>query len=153
MKKVFFKKINFIESNILQQNDLSITKDLLFNSEKLKVDKSNALLISTIEFIQSTERFKYPFSIINNRLDWHLLYKPFNMNFLPAIKEIDCFITPSFFHFHIHFFIFVLTIKQILPSLVCFPIINITTCDNSFTFTFLFNKLFYMSSRYLVGIK
>ena len=56
----FFGKINIIDSNILQQNDLSITKDLLFGSEKLKDDKNNALLTSTIEFIQSTERFKYP---------------------------------------------------------------------------------------------
>ena len=56
----FLKKINFIDSNILQQSDLSITNDLLFGSEKLKDDKNNALLTSTIEFIQSTERFKYP---------------------------------------------------------------------------------------------
>ena len=56
----FFGKINNIDSNILQQNDLSITKDLLFGNEKLKDDKNNALLTSTIEFIQSTERFKYP---------------------------------------------------------------------------------------------
>ena len=56
----FFGKINIIDSNILQQNDLSITKDLIFGSEKLKDDKNNALLTSTIEFIQSTERFKYP---------------------------------------------------------------------------------------------
>ena len=58
-KKTFFEKINLIDSNILQQSDLSITQDLLFGSEKLNHDKSNALLTSTIEFIQSTERFKY----------------------------------------------------------------------------------------------
>ena len=58
-EKHFFEKINLIDSNILQQSDLSITNDLLFGSEKLKDDKSNALLTSTIEFIQSTERFKY----------------------------------------------------------------------------------------------
>ena len=57
--KTFFQKINHIDSNILQQSDLSITNDLLFGSEKLKDDKNNALLTSTIEFIQSTERFKY----------------------------------------------------------------------------------------------
>ena len=33
---------------------------MLFGSEKLKDDKNNTLLTSTIEFIQSTERFKYP---------------------------------------------------------------------------------------------
>ena len=58
-RKTFFEKINLIGSNILQQSDLSITNDLLFGSEKLKDDKNNALLSSTIEFIQSTERFKY----------------------------------------------------------------------------------------------
>ena len=59
-RKTFFEKINLIDSNILQQSDSSLTKDLLFGSEKLKDDKNNALLTSTIEFIQSTERFKYP---------------------------------------------------------------------------------------------
>ena len=42
-----------------------LTKDLLFGSEKLKDDKNNALLTSTIEI----------------RLDWHLLYKPFSGHF------------------------------------------------------------------------
>ena len=59
-RKTFFEKINLIDSNISKQNDLYITKDLLFGSEKLKDDKSNAILMSTIEFIQSTEKFKYP---------------------------------------------------------------------------------------------
>ena len=59
-RKTFFEKINFIDSNILQQSDLSLTNDLLFGSEKLKDDKNNALLTSSIEFIQSKERFKYP---------------------------------------------------------------------------------------------
>ena len=58
-RKTFFEKINLIDSNILQQSDLSITNDLLFGSEKLKDDKNNALLTSTTESIQSTERFKY----------------------------------------------------------------------------------------------
>ena len=58
-EKHFFEKINLIDFNILQQSDLSITKDLLFGSEKLKDDKNNALLTSMIEFIQSMERFKY----------------------------------------------------------------------------------------------
>ena len=59
-RKTFFEKINLIDSNILQQSDLSITKDLLFGSEKLKDDKNNALLTSTTEFIQFMERFNYP---------------------------------------------------------------------------------------------
>ena len=50
-RKTFFEKINFIDSNILQQSDLSITNDLIFGSEKLKNDKKNALLMSMIEFI------------------------------------------------------------------------------------------------------
>ena len=56
-RKTFFEKINLIDSNILQQGDLSITNDLLFGSDKLKDDKNNALLTSTIEFVQSTESF------------------------------------------------------------------------------------------------
>ena len=59
-RKTFFEKINLIDSNILQQSDLSITNDLFFGSEKLKDDKNNAFLRSTIEFIQFTERPKYP---------------------------------------------------------------------------------------------
>ena len=58
-RKTFFEKINLTDSNILQQSDLSITNDLLFGSEKLKDDKNNAFITSTIEFIQSTEGFKY----------------------------------------------------------------------------------------------
>ena len=58
-RKTFFEKINLIDSNILQQSDLSITNNLLFGSEKLKDDKNNALLTSAIKFTQSTERFKY----------------------------------------------------------------------------------------------
>ena len=58
--KHFFsiEKIDLIDSNILQQNDL--TKDLLFGSEKLKDDKNNALLTSKIQIPV--------ISIINNRL-------------------------------------------------------------------------------------
>ena len=52
-RKTFFEKNNLIDSNILQQSDLSITNDLLFDSEKLKANKNNAFLTSTIE------RFKY----------------------------------------------------------------------------------------------
>ena len=59
-RKALFEKTNLIDSNILQQNDLSINKDLLYSSKKLKDDKNNILLTSTIEFIQSRERFKYP---------------------------------------------------------------------------------------------
>ena len=58
-RKAFVEKTNLIDSNILQQSDLSITKDLLFGSQKLKDDKNNALSTSTIEFIQSAERLKY----------------------------------------------------------------------------------------------
>ena len=54
----FFEKMKIIDSKILQQNNLSISKDFLFSSEKLKDDKSNASLTSTTEFIQTTERFK-----------------------------------------------------------------------------------------------
>ena len=47
-RKTFFEKINLIDSNILLQSDLFITNDLLFSSEKLKDDKNNALLTSTL---------------------------------------------------------------------------------------------------------
>ena len=59
VQESFFEKINLIDSSILQQNDLSITKDLLFKNEKLKDDKNNAILTSAIDFIQFTERSKY----------------------------------------------------------------------------------------------
>ena len=50
----------WLQINILQQNDLSITKDLLSSSEKPKDDKNNTLLTSKIEFIQSPKRFRCP---------------------------------------------------------------------------------------------
>ena len=56
-RKTCFEKINLIDSNIFKQSDVSLTKDLLFRSEKLNDNKSNPLLTSTIDFIQSTERF------------------------------------------------------------------------------------------------
>ena len=59
-RKTFSEKINLTDSNISQQSDFSITKDLLFGSEKLEDDKNNALLTSMSEFIQSTERFRCP---------------------------------------------------------------------------------------------
>ena len=37
-RKTFFEKINLIDSNILQQSDSSLTKDLLFGCEILKDD-------------------------------------------------------------------------------------------------------------------
>ena len=58
-RKTCFEKINLIDSNIFKQSDVSLTKDLLFGSEKLNDNKNKALLTSTIDFIQSTERFKY----------------------------------------------------------------------------------------------
>ena len=58
--ETLFKKNNLIDSNILQQNNLSITKDLIFGSEKLEDDKNDALLTSTIEVIESTGTFKCP---------------------------------------------------------------------------------------------
>ena len=41
-RQTFFEKINLIDSNILQQNDLSITKNLLLDSEKLRDNKYKA---------------------------------------------------------------------------------------------------------------
>ena len=41
-EKNFFEKINLIDSNILQQNDLSITRNLLLDSEKLRDNKYSA---------------------------------------------------------------------------------------------------------------
>lgn len=47
--KPFFEKINSINSKILSQNEATITKDLLFGSEKLESDKNKSLLLSTQE--------------------------------------------------------------------------------------------------------
>ena len=41
--QTFSEKNNLIDSNIVQQNYLSMTKDLLFGSEKLKDDNSTLL--------------------------------------------------------------------------------------------------------------
>ena len=57
-RQTFFKKINKIDSTILKQNDQVITKLLLFGNEKLKVAQNKSILMSTIEFLQATERFK-----------------------------------------------------------------------------------------------
>ena len=97
---IFWRKKNLIKSNILQQDDWSITEDLHFDNEEVKDDKSNPLLTSIIEFIQRTERFQ---SRWFNRFNWHLLYKAFNSNLLPAIKQTDYCITSSTFHLHIYF--------------------------------------------------
>ena len=104
-RKTFFEKFNLIDSNILQQSDLSATKDLLFGSEKLKDDKK--CLSNVYDWLHLVHgEIQIPVvSIINNRLDWHLLYKPFDGNFLPAIKVIDCCVS------HLHIFIFVLATK------------------------------------------
>ena len=53
-----FKRINKIDSTILKQNDQVITKLLLFDNEKVKLALNKFILTSTIEFLQSTERFK-----------------------------------------------------------------------------------------------
>ena len=105
-RKTFFEKISLIDFNILQQNDLSITKNLLLESEKLKDDQNNILLMSTIDFVHSTERIPVV-SIINNWLNWHLLYKSFNENFLKKLIIASRLVS---FYLHIDF-IFVLTIK------------------------------------------
>ena len=99
-RKTFFEKFNLIDSNILQQSDLSATKDLLFGSEKLKDDKK--CLINVCDWLHLVHgEIQIPVvSIINNRLDWHLLYKPFNGNFLIVMKVIDYCITPSISHLH-----------------------------------------------------
>ena len=52
--KDFFEKINLIDFNILQQNYLPITKNLLFGCETLE---NNALLTPATEFIKSAEIF------------------------------------------------------------------------------------------------
>ena len=51
--KPFFEKINSINSKILSQNEATITKDLLFGSEKLESDKNKSLLLSTQKDLNS----------------------------------------------------------------------------------------------------
>ena len=57
--------------------------------------KTNVLVKFMIEFIVL---------IINNRLEWHVLYKLLDGSFLPAIKEIHYCIMPSIFHLHIYIY-------------------------------------------------
>ena len=49
-------KINDIDSNILQQYNLSVAKELFFGSEKLGSDKNKSLLVCIPDFVQSMER-------------------------------------------------------------------------------------------------
>ena len=92
-RKTFFEKINLIDSNILQQSDLSITNDLLFGSEKLKDDKNNALLTSTIEFIQSTERFKYIYKYKYNKINIYINDSCTVVDNIPLFFEGNLFAT------------------------------------------------------------
>ena len=43
---------------MLKQNDQVITKLLLFSNKKPKAVQTKSVLMSTIEFLQATERFK-----------------------------------------------------------------------------------------------
>ena len=43
-EKHFFENIKLIDSNIFQQGNSSLSKDLLFGSEKLKDNENKALL-------------------------------------------------------------------------------------------------------------
>ena len=50
-EKSFSEKCNGIGSNILQQNEVSITKGLVFGNEKLESDQKKSLLVVTNYFI------------------------------------------------------------------------------------------------------
>ena len=57
-RQTLFEKVNKVDSSILKQNDQVITKLLLLGNEKLKAAQNKSIMMSTIEFLQTTERFK-----------------------------------------------------------------------------------------------
>ena len=57
-RQTLFKKIDKIDSTILMQKKKVITKLLLFGNEKLKIAQNKPIFTSTIEFLQTIERFK-----------------------------------------------------------------------------------------------
>ena len=57
-RQTLCEKVKKTDSSFLTQNDQVITKILLFGDEKLKAAQNKSILTSTIEFIQTTERFK-----------------------------------------------------------------------------------------------
>ena len=69
---------------------------MLFGSDKMGDDKSNALLTSTIEFIQSTERFRYP-------LFHYFISLSMGISNQRSKKSIYC-IASTIFHLHIFYF-------------------------------------------------
>ena len=58
VRQTLFEKVNKIDSTILKQNGQVTTNLLLFGDEKLKAAQNKSVLMSTIEFLQATERFK-----------------------------------------------------------------------------------------------
>ena len=57
-RQTLFEKVKRIDSSILKQSDWVITKILLFGDEKLKAALNKSIMLSTIEFLQATKRFK-----------------------------------------------------------------------------------------------
>ena len=83
--------------------------------------------------------------MINNRLDWHLLYNSFNGIFLPAIKVIDYCNTPSMPHLHIFYLLCWLPNKSSIAGMFCYELIFLFVMI-FLPSTFLLNILLYMSS-------
>ena len=57
-RHIVFEKIKSIDSNISEQNKVSLRRYLLFGANMLNSDKTKYLLVSDIAFMQSTETFK-----------------------------------------------------------------------------------------------
>ena len=57
-RHIVFEKNKNIDSNISEQNKVSLKRYLLFGANMLNSDKTKYLLVSDIAFMQSTETFK-----------------------------------------------------------------------------------------------
>ena len=59
-RTTLFHKINQVSGTISRQSDSTIAKILLFGDNKLDFETNKIFLISTIEFISLTKRFRCP---------------------------------------------------------------------------------------------
>ena len=57
-RQTFFQKIRNIDDNILSQSETQLTQTLLYGNQNYHSSINRLIIISTIEYLISTERFK-----------------------------------------------------------------------------------------------
>ena len=58
-RQTLFQKIRNIDDSILSQSETQQTQTLLYGSQNYHSSVNKLIIISTIEYLISTERFKY----------------------------------------------------------------------------------------------